>query len=227
MIISTAWRRAATLILVCLAGLVPAVASPVSAAPLSHRSAPTLRRDLPEPPGADVAIKELGELKVEEPHQAPGYSRAKFPHWAKVYGQCDTREVVLARDGQGVTQDSMCRAIKGTWYSPYDGKTLDSASMVDVDHLVPISNAWRMGAYLWTTEKRKKFANDLTHSQLIAVSASSNRSKGDQSPDQWAPPNKDYWCTYGRAWTDIKYVYGLSITAPEKKTLETMLNTCD
>ncbi|GHI04581.1 hypothetical protein Scel_29020 [Streptomyces cellostaticus] len=113
----------------------------------------------------------MAPRRVEEPHQTPGYSRAKFPHWAKVYGQCDTREVVLARDGKGVTQDSLCRAVAGTWYSPYDGKTLDAASKVDVDHLVPISNAWKSGADLWTTDKRKAFANDLTHSQLIAVSA--------------------------------------------------------
>ncbi|MGW2426505.1 hypothetical protein ACWC0C_46305 [Streptomyces sp. NPDC001709] len=79
----------------------------------------------------------------------------------------------------------------------------------------------------WTTDKRKKFANDLDHSQLIDVSAASNRSKGDQSPDQWAPPNKDYWCTYSRAWTDIKHLYGLSITPPEKTKLTEMLNTCD
>ncbi|MGW1053620.1 hypothetical protein ACWD4N_20815 [Streptomyces sp. NPDC002586] len=70
-------------------------------------------------------------------------------------------------------------------------------------------------------------ANDLDHSQLIAVSAGSNRSKGDQSPDEWAPWNEDYWCTYSRAWTDIKYVYGPGITTDEKTKLVKMLSTCD
>ncbi|MER6383451.1 hypothetical protein [Streptomyces sp. NPDC001250] len=99
---------------VCLAGFLPAVATPASAAPLSHRSAPALHRDLPEPLSADVDLKELGELKVEAPYGAPGYTRAKFPHWAKVYGQGDTREVVLSRDGQDVTQDSMWPTISIT-----------------------------------------------------------------------------------------------------------------
>ncbi|OIJ90305.1 hypothetical protein BIV23_40740 [Streptomyces monashensis] len=61
----------------------------------------------------------------------------------------------------------------------------------------------------------------------LRLERTGNRSKGDQSPDQWAPPNKDYWCTYARAWTDVKYGYGLSITAPEKNKLVEMLNTCD
>ncbi|MGW2426160.1 GmrSD restriction endonuclease domain-containing protein [Streptomyces sp. NPDC001709] len=221
-------RRAATLALTCLSLLVTATPAPASAAPPTTTAAPAVvRRDLPEPPATDVALKELGELTIDAPHSMAGYSRAKFPHWIKQYGECDTREVVLSRDGQDVTQDSMCRATTGRWYSPYDGKTLDAASKVDIDHMVPLANGWRSGADTWTTDKRKKFANDLDHSQLIAVSAASNRSKGDQSPDQWAPPNKDYWCTYSRAWTDIKYLYGLSITQPEKTKLTEMLNTCD
>ncbi|MGW1169115.1 GmrSD restriction endonuclease domain-containing protein [Streptomyces sp. NPDC002550] len=221
-------RRAAILALTCLSLLATATPAPASAATLTTTAAPmVVRRDLPEPPAADVAPKELGELPIEAPHSMAGYSRAKFPHWIRQYGECDTREVVLSRDGRGVTQDSMCRATTGTWYSPYDGKTLDAASKVDIDHMVPLANAWRSGADTWATDKRKKFANDLDHAQLIAVSAASNRSKGDQSPDQWAPPNKDYWCTYSRAWTDIKYLYGLSITPPEKTKLTEMLNTCD
>ncbi|OLZ59384.1 hypothetical protein AV521_45455 [Streptomyces sp. IMTB 2501] len=107
-----------------------------------------------------------------------GYSHAKFPHWMKQYGECDTCEVVLSRDGQGVTQDSLCRAIARHLVSPYDDKTLGSASKVDIDHTVPLANAWRSGADTWTIDKRKKFANDLDISQLTAISASSNRSKG-------------------------------------------------
>lgn len=59
-----------------------------------------------------------------------------------------------------------------------------------------------------------------------AVSAASNRSKGDQSPETWVPTNNLYWCTYSRAWTHVKSMYGLSVTAGEKFALEGMLNTC-
>ncbi|MFE9573908.1 DUF1524 domain-containing protein [Streptomyces sp. NPDC006692] len=163
---------------------------------------------------------------MEAPHAMTGYSRAKFPHWAMQYGQCDTREVVLHRDGQGVVQDDKCRAVQGTWYSEYDGKTLTAASQVDIDHMVPLAAGWRAGADLWDTAKRKAFANDLVHSQLIAVSAASNRSKGDQTPDLWKPPLRSYWCTYSRAWIDVKHVYELNVTEAEKNALGEMLDTC-
>ncbi len=156
-----------------------------------------------------------------------GYSRAKFPHWIKQHGQCNTRDVVLARDGKDVKQDEMCRAISGTWYSEYDGETFTEARQLDIDHIVPLANAWRSGADRWETPERRKFANDLVHSQLIAVSARSNRQKGDQSPDQWAPPRHAYWCTYARAWTDVKHLYHLNVTEPEKAELDEMLDTCE
>ncbi|MFG2877792.1 DUF1524 domain-containing protein [Streptomyces sp. NPDC048337] len=200
----------------------PAVAAPGALAPSAGR-----RVVFPEPPPTDLVRAELDKLTVEAPHSMAGYSRAMFPHWVKQYGECDTREVVLSRDGEAVTQDSACKAFAGSWYSAYDDKSIDSASKVDIDHMVPLANGWRSGADTWDTTKRRAFANDLDHSQLIAVSASSNRSKGDQSPDQWAPSNVDYWCTYSRAWTHIKSLYGLSITKPEKEKLISMLNTCD
>ncbi|MFJ3206280.1 HNH endonuclease [Streptomyces sp. NPDC086989] len=190
-----------------LLSTVPAVhAAPdqAPAAPAAARVA-AVRRDLPEAPPASVARVELAALVVEAPHSMAGYSRARFPHWAQQGQQCDTREVVLERDGQDVVRDDQCRAVAGSWFSPYDGKTLSAASQVDIDHMVPLANAWRSGADTWHTAKRKAFANDLEGPQLIAVSAASNRSKGDQSPDQWTPPSQAYWCSYSRACTHIKH----------------------
>ncbi|MFE3187084.1 hypothetical protein ACFXKR_40530 [Streptomyces violascens] len=93
--------------------------------------------------------------------------------------------------------------------------------------MVPLAAGWRAAADQWDTPKRKAFANDLEHSQLIAVSAASNRSKGDQRPDLWKPPFKSYWCTYSRAWIDVKHTYELYVTEAEKSTLGEMLDTCD
>ncbi|MEU3521736.1 HNH endonuclease family protein [Streptomyces sp. NPDC006654] len=205
----------------------PATATATPASDLHSANAATARRDLPEPPPADIVRKELSDLNVAAPHPMTGYSRAKFPHWIIQYGTCDTREVVLARDGQDVVQDDQCRAISGTWISPYDDKVFTASGQLDVDHVVPLANGWRSGADEWTTAKRRQFANDLTNPQLVAVSAASNRSKGDQSPDQWAPPLRSYWCTYSRAWTHVKYVYHLNITEAEKNKLSEMLDTCD
>ncbi|MEV4741245.1 HNH endonuclease family protein [Streptomyces sp. NPDC049555] len=200
-----------------------ALVSPATAAPTAPAAA---RFDLPEPPSADVARDELAELDVEAPHSMTGYSRAKFPHWATQQGQCDTRETVLARDGRDVRTDAQCRAVAGSWLSPYDGKQFAVAGQLDIDHVVPLANAWRSGADKWDTPRRKRFANDLDSPQLVAVSAASNRQKGDQSPDQWKPPLKSYWCTYARAWTHVKHTYDLNVTKPEQEALVDMLDTC-
>ncbi|MFF4344305.1 HNH endonuclease family protein [Kitasatospora sp. NPDC001540] len=231
MIISTRWRRGATALAALALALIPAV--PASAAPAAAvppaASTPAVfspLRQLPKPPSVEQVRVELDELVVEAPHSMDGYSRTKFPHWAIQWGTCDTREVVLARDGVDVVQDGQCRAVTGTWVSVYDDKVLTAASQVDIDHMVPLAAAWRSGADGWDTAKRKAFANDLEHSQLVAVSAASNRSKADKSPDAWKPPAAAYWCEYSRAWTDVKYVYGLSVTEPEKQALVEMLDTC-
>jgi hypothetical protein len=68
--------------------------------------------------------------------------------------------------------------------------------------------------------------NDLADPPLIAVSASSNRSKGDSGPDEWKPPRHVEWCLYARRWIDVKRVSELSVSAPEKSALADMLTTC-
>jgi hypothetical protein len=219
------WRTAVTVAAAATAVLVPAATG--AAAPVTARQpSAAVPTHLPEPPAVGVVRTELAGLHVAAPHSMEGYSRAKFPHWIKQYGECDTREVVLARDGQDVKQDEKCRAISGTWYSEYDGASFNEARALDIDHVVPLANGWRSGADSWDTSERRKFANDLVHAQLIAVSARSNRQKGDQSPDQWAPPRHAYWCTYARAWTNVKYIYHLNVTEPEKAKLNEMLDTC-
>ncbi|MEV5969446.1 HNH endonuclease family protein [Streptomyces sp. NPDC051921] len=181
---------------------------------------------LPGLPGSARARTQLAGLKVAPQRSMSGYSREKFPHWAEQGESCNTREAVLERDGTDVRRDSECRAVSGVWVSVYDGRSFTKASGLDIDHMVPLANAWRSGADGWTQEKRKAFANDLTHPQLLAVSAVSNRSKGDQGPDEWQPPSRTYWCTYARAWTSVKSTYGLTVTPAEKAELQLMLDTC-
>ncbi|MET9958420.1 HNH endonuclease family protein [Streptomyces sp. NPDC006326] len=181
---------------------------------------------LPGMVSAAVARTQLAALKVAAPGTMAGYSRAKFTHWAEQGDKCDTREVVLKRDGTGVTRDGECRAVSGTWKSLYDGATVTDASKMDIDHIVPLAEGWRSGAAAWDAAKRKAFANDLTHPQLLSVTAASNRSKGDQSPDLWQPPDPSSWCQYGRAWTTVKSTYGLTVTEAEKKMLTKMLDSC-
>jgi hypothetical protein len=180
----------------------------------------------PTPPAASTAQTQLNSLTVKAEGTTTGYSRDKFPHWHTVSGTCDTREMVLKRDGTGVTVDSSCQPTAGKWYSVYDATYVTTSSGVDIDHIVPLAEAWKSGASTWTTARREEFANNLTIAQLIAVSASSNRSKGDSDPSSWQPANASVHCIYAREWIWVKYTYGLSLQSTEKTALQQMLSAC-
>ncbi|MEU4691790.1 HNH endonuclease family protein [Actinoplanes sp. NPDC023714] len=174
---------------------------------------------------ADQARTELDALTIAKAASMRGYSREKFPHWRDTGSNCDVRDSVLERDGEKVKL-SGCNVVAGTWHSLYDDKTLDSPTKVDIDHTVPLANAWRSGAAKWDDDKRGDFANDLDRPQLLAVSATSNRSKGDQDPSTWKPPARDNWCEYAVDWVTVKSYWELTVTEKEKEALTDMLETC-
>ncbi|MGA4842274.1 HNH endonuclease family protein [Streptomyces sp. G45] len=180
----------------------------------------------PTPVSAATARTYLGQLTVRPEGSSDGYSRDKFPHWITQSGACNTREVVLKRDGTNVQQDSSCAAVSGTWKSAYDNATWTQASDLDIDHVVPLSEAWKSGASSWTTSRRQSFANDLSEPQLIAVTDNVNQAKGDKDPAEWMPPLASYHCFYARMWVDVKHSYGLSVDSAEKSKLTSVLNGC-
>jgi len=141
----------------------------------------------PNVPSKAEAQSQLAGLTVAAQGPQTGYSRDLFPHWINQAGTCNTRETVLKRDGTGVVTNDACVATSGSWFSPYDGATWSAASDVDIDHMVPLSNAWKSGAADWTTARRQAFANDLTNPQLLAVTDSVNQAKGDKGPEDWKP----------------------------------------
>jgi hypothetical protein len=174
---------------------------------------------------AASATAQLKKLVVAKPGSMKGYKRELFPHWRSTGSNCDVRDSVLKRDGTKVKL-SGCNVVAGTWKSIYDGKTLSSPTQADIDHMVPLANAWRSGASAWTTQKRGDFANDLDDPQLVAVSASSNRSKGDQDPSTWKPTDSSSWCTYAEDWIAVKTHWKLTVTTAEVTALDTMLRKC-
>ncbi len=177
-------------------------------------------------PDAGTAESELARLTVAPDGSMDGYSRDEFPHWHTVEGNCNTREMVLQRDGDGVEVGTDCAPTSGSWYSPYDGETWTATGDVDIDHMVPLADAWRTGASEWTTDEREAFANDLDSPQLWAVTDNVNQSKGDQTPETWKPPLESEWCEYARAYTHVKFVYELTVTSAEQGELSSMLGTC-
>ncbi|MFF5082206.1 HNH endonuclease family protein [Actinoplanes sp. NPDC000266] len=191
---------------------------PVSVSP-SDTGEPTSK------PGSANSSAQLAKLTVAKAGSMAGYSREKFPHWRDTGSNCDVRDSVLKRDGRNV-KFSGCNVVAGTWTSFYDGQVLNSPTKVDIDHMVPLANAWRSGASKWTTDKRGDFANDLDDPQLIAVSASSNRSKGDQDPSTWKPSETSSWCEYAKDWIAVKTKWKLTVTDKEKSALDDMLRKC-
>jgi hypothetical protein len=180
----------------------------------------------PNIPSYSTAVSRLGSLTVAAESHHSSYDRDLFPHWITITGSCNTREQVLKRDGSNVAVDGSCYPTAGSWYSPFDGGTWSDPSDVDIDHMVPLAEAWSSGAWAWSTPQRQTYANDLGGPELWAVTDNVNQSKGDRDPAGWQPPLSSFHCTYARAWIQVKWYHALSIDSAEKSALTSMLGTC-
>ncbi|MGG7568848.1 HNH endonuclease family protein [Streptomyces sirii] len=167
----------------------------------------------------------IGRLKVARESRA-GYERDKFRLWIDAdHDGCDTRkEVLLAEAMVKPRQGKNCRLTGGKWRSVYDGKMLTNARQLDIDHVVPLAEAWDSGASKWTAERRERYANDLdAERSLIAVSLGSNRSKGDKDPAEWMPDDS---CTYATDWVASKLRWELTADRAEVKALRAVAAGC-
>ncbi|MFI9833775.1 HNH endonuclease family protein [Streptomyces sp. NPDC051913] len=182
-------------------------------------------------PGDTIAapVREaLAALPVQDEDRT-GYERTKFRHWIDADRDgCTTRaEVLLDEAVTAPEQGPNCALTGGSWYSPYDDTYFTAARALDIDHLVPLAEAWDSGASAWTSAERQAYANDLDDPRaLIAVSATSNRSKADQDPATWQPPAAGYHCTYATDWITIKTRWGLAIDTAEQAELTDILSEC-
>ena len=166
--------------------------------------------------------KAIEELPVADEDRT-GYLRTAFRHWTDADKDgCDTRrEVILAEAVQAPEVGPSCSLTGGEWFSPYDAVTVADAAGLDVDHMVPLAEAWDSGASTWTAAERQAYANDLGDERsLIAVTAKSNRSKADKDVNDWLPPATGYTCTYVTNWTVVKTRWGLNVDPAEKNALQ-------
>ncbi|UFR07149.1 HNH endonuclease family protein [Streptomyces sp. Go40/10] len=158
-----------------------------------------------------------------------GYERTKFKHWVDADRDgCNTRAEVLKSEAViAPVQGPRCSLSGGLWFSPYDDRSIEGPGGLDIDHLVPLAEAWDSGASAWSAAEREAYANDLGDDRaLIAVSAASNRSKADQDPATWLPPAVSYRCQYVTDWVADKTRWGLSIDTGEQDALATVLASC-
>jgi hypothetical protein len=153
-----------------------------------------------------------------------GYDRDLFEHWVDADHDCqDTREEVLVAESR-VPVDG-CTVTTGEWFSWYDRETWTQASDVDIDHLVPLKEAWDSGAGRWDADTRERYANDLGDARtLVAVTDNVNQSKGDRDVAEWLP---DYGvCRYVRQWVAVKLRWSLTVDATERATLRDRARHC-
>jgi hypothetical protein len=161
------------------------------------------------------------------PDYLEGYDRNLFRHWIDAdKNGCDTRaEVLISEAKVKPKKGANCKLRGGKWISSYDGKSHTNSSKLDVDHLIPLAEAWRSGAWSWTEEQRTEFANDLFDERTLnAVTASVNRSKGDKDISKWLP--KKNVCAYLAGWVTIKARFELTVDAEEAKVINKNYKTC-
>jgi hypothetical protein len=172
----------------------------------------------------------LNQLTATYP-DVVSYNRGDFKHWVDAdKNGCNSRMEVLKIESLKkvtVKAGTTCTIATGEWFSAYEGKTITSAGSIDIDHMVPLKEAALSGAYRWDAKAREAYANDLGYpGSLIAVSATTNRSKSDQDPNSWLPPSTTYRCTYAAVWTSVKWRWQLTIDPSEKTKLSGILSGC-
>ena len=173
----------------------------------------------------------LVPLTIATPTHEGSYSRATdFGGWIDVDGCQNTRAAVLIRTTEApvtFTTASNCTVKSGRWTDPWSGAVATVAHDFQIDHTVPLANAWRSGAWSWTHDQRVAYANDLADKDhLVAILASENEAKGDSGPEEWRPPTLAAWCRYALDWDRIKAKWHLSATPAEWTALEQMVANC-
>ncbi len=179
------------------------------------------------------ALDQLRLLPIKGRAPQTGYDReGQFgPAWLDVDSNgCDTRNDILLRDLDDAVVDDRCRVLTGQLIDPFSGDTIDfqrgesTSVLIQIDHVVPLSNAWQTGAAQLDQSTRLRLANEPLN--LIAVQGRLNAQKGDGDAATWLPPRREFWCEYVARQVGVKSHYGLWVTQPEFDRIEKILKGC-
>ena len=180
---------------------------------------------------ANDALTALNKLEVKGRAAKTGYTRSQFPHWSDPdRNGCDARNDTLKRDLTDITYKEGtrdCKVIAGQLLDPFSGKVIifsPTKVVIDIDHVVALSNAWQTGAAYFDKTVRTQIANDPLN--LLAVDSKLNRQKGDGDAATWLPPSKSFRCAYVARQVAVKAKYKLWVTEPEKVAITKILSSC-
>nr|WP_309484492.1 HNH endonuclease family protein [Streptomyces himalayensis] len=177
------------------------------------------------------ALKLIERLQVKGRGPKTGYDRDEFGYaWMDTAdgvplarNGCDTRNDLLKRDGRELRfrSGSDCVVVSMTLQDPYKGQSIkwlkQRAAEVQIDHVVPLSYSWQMGASRWPESKREQLANDPLN--LLPVDGPTNSSKGDSGPASWLPPSKPIRCSYAVRFGQVALKYEMPVTAADKQMM--------
>jgi hypothetical protein len=177
----------------------------------------------------------LAQIPVKGRAPKTGYSRAQFGQaWADSnHNGCDTRNDILKRDLLNIVfRDGTrnCVVLAGILHDPYSGTDISfvrgvtTSALVQIDHIVSLSNAWQTGAFKLSIATRTLMANDPL--ELLAVKGSLNAQKSDGDAATWLPPLKSFRCAFVARQVAVKAKYGLWVTKPEREAITRILLGC-
>ncbi|WP_331746712.1 HNH endonuclease family protein (plasmid) [Streptomyces halstedii] len=221
------WPIAAALLALSLTACNPSVA-PTDDKPAAVGTSAAPAPGAPQG-GDGLTLPDAVKLLPVGVEKRDGYKRDSFRHWIdEDKNGCSTRqEVLIAEAVVAPEQGARCALSGGEWSSYYDGVTVSDAGKLDIDHVVPLAEAWDSGASEWDADRRMRYANDLdAERSLVAVTARTNRQKGDKDPSDWLPPAASAQCTYGADWVSTKLRWKLEADEKEIAALEKLAADC-
>ena len=152
------------------------------------------------------------------------YNRRNWS-WVQVDNKT-TRDAVLAEEHMHVAPliyNDKGKVINGVWLCRYTGNMYIDPRKLDIDHMVPLKEAYVSGAKDWSIEQKKQYANDTENpNHLVAVYRSANRSKGSKDPARWMPDVNRCW--YVKEWLKVKTTWKLSMDPVEMYYIFRYLN---
>jgi hypothetical protein len=147
----------------------------------------------------------------------------------------NTRELALERDADPSTDlryktPEKCVITAGLWHDAYTGSDFQTATDIQIDHVVPLRAAYYAGAHAWRAAVRCHYANFMANDfHLMSVNSHENMAKGDRAPNEYMPPSRRFQCQYVSNWMKIKAIWKLSASQDEVQSIEDTLSKdhCD